>query len=256
MDAITLANQHRNFVVTTGTGSGKSLCYFLPIIDRILKAKATGEPPRTRAIIIYPINALANSQMEELDKRVKGSGNENEPRSNAIPARTTRKRARVTEAQRPDILLTNFMTLELLLTRQNEHDQQVVRNCEGLEFLVLDELHTYRGRQGADVAMLVRRVRERLQKNDRPILCIGTSATMASEGEVPGRSRWLSRQHSVRHPDRRILRRYRNSSSLDQREPRPRPNTEKRVEGGCHGLDPNWRRTPHCARIPSWPGSR
>ena len=59
LDAITLASQNRSF--TTGTGSGKSLCYFLPIIDRILKSKATGEPPRTRAIIIYPMNALANS---------------------------------------------------------------------------------------------------------------------------------------------------------------------------------------------------
>jgi ATP-dependent helicase YprA (DUF1998 family) len=70
LDAITLAKQNRSFVVTTGTGSGKSLCYFLPIIDRILKSKAAGEPRRTRAIIIYPMNALANSQMEELGKRI------------------------------------------------------------------------------------------------------------------------------------------------------------------------------------------
>jgi len=73
------------------------------------------------------------------------------------------------------------MMLELLLTRQDELDQRVVGNCEGLDFFVLDELHTYRGRQGADVAMLVRRLRERLAPG-KEVLCIGTSATMTSEG--------------------------------------------------------------------------
>lgn len=183
LDAITLANQNRSFVVTTGTGSGKSLCYFLPIIDRILKSKATSEQRRTRAIIVYPMNALANSQMEELDKRIKGSGYENRVTFKRYTGQDDEEARAGIRAAAPDILLTNFMMLELLLTRQNEHDQQVVRNCEGLEFLVLDELHTYRGRQGADVAMLVRRVRERLQQNERPLLCVGTSATMASEGD-------------------------------------------------------------------------
>ncbi|WP_411705405.1 hypothetical protein [Edaphovirga cremea] len=58
----------------------------------------------------------------------------------------------------PDILLTNFMMLEYILTRFDEVDLRVVEHCVGLEFLVLDELHTYRGRQGADVALLVRRL--------------------------------------------------------------------------------------------------
>jgi hypothetical protein len=85
-------------------------------------------------------------------------------------------------AAKPDILLTNFMMLELLMTRQNPLDRAVIANAHGLDFLVLDELHTYRGRQGADVAMLVRRVRDRLCP-DRPPVCIGTSATMATEGD-------------------------------------------------------------------------
>ncbi len=63
------------------------------------------------------------------------------------------------------------MMLELLMTRQNTLDRAVIANAHGLEFIVLDELHTYRGRQGADVAMLVRRVRDRLCPNDPPILC-------------------------------------------------------------------------------------
>ena len=82
----------------------------------------------------------------------------------------------------PDILLTNFMMLELLMTRQNDLDRKVIENCRGLRFVVLDELHTYRGRQGADVAMLMRRLKARIGDPKHPPICVGTSATMASEG--------------------------------------------------------------------------
>ncbi|MGH7750108.1 MAG: DEAD/DEAH box helicase, partial [Candidatus Dormibacteria bacterium] len=78
----------------------------------------------------------------------------------------------------PDILLTNYVMLELVLTRPDER-MSLIRAAQGLRFLVLDELHTYRGRQGADVAMLVRRLREACQARDT-LQCIGTSATMAS----------------------------------------------------------------------------
>ena len=63
--AIAKAKQRQSFVVTTGTGSGKSLCFFIPIIDSAIRARAAGESPRTRAIVVYPMNALANSQMNE-----------------------------------------------------------------------------------------------------------------------------------------------------------------------------------------------
>ena len=65
------------------------------------------------------------------------------------------------------------------MTRENERDREVLETCHGLDFIVLDELHTYRGRQGADVALLMRRVRARLCPDHAPV-CIGTSATMAS----------------------------------------------------------------------------
>ena len=70
--------------------------------------------------------------------------------------------------------------LELILTRYDAKDLKVVEHCHGLEFLVLDELHTYRGRQGADVAMLVRRLKHRLDAEN--LICIGTSATMSNKG--------------------------------------------------------------------------
>ena len=64
----------QSFVVTTGTGSGKSLCFFVPIIDAAVRARVSGEPRRTKAIIVYPMNALANSQMGELEKFLDQSG--------------------------------------------------------------------------------------------------------------------------------------------------------------------------------------
>lgn len=192
MQATSKARQGRSYVVTTGTGSGKSLAFFLPIVNQILVAKTKDPTPRTRAIIIYPMNALANSQAEEIGKFLENHGAE------VLNLKIKRYTGQESASERqdlavnpPDILLTNFMMLELILTRFDpEVDSRVVRNCEGLEFLVLDELHTYRGRQGADVAMLVRRLRQRL-KADK-LLCIGTSATMSSTGSAEDQKRTVA----------------------------------------------------------------
>lgn len=188
LQALAKGQGKQSYVVTTGTGSGKSLSFFIPVIDRILKGKDKDPTPRTRAIVIYPMNALANSQLEELDKFLHGYPEGQKPFTVA------RYTGQESPAERegiasnpPDILLTNFMMLELILTRFDEVDRRVVGHCEGLEFLVLDELHTYRGRQGADVALLVRRLRERLEAHE--LVCIGTSATMSSTGNFVDRNR-------------------------------------------------------------------
>jgi ATP-dependent helicase YprA (DUF1998 family) len=187
--AVAKAKQRQSFVVTTGTGSGKSLCFFIPIIDSAIRARAAGETARTRAIVVYPMNALANSQLNELEKFIdqadlpeslrptfaRYTGQENQDERDLI------------RHKKPAILLTNLMMLELLMTRQSERDRQVIANAEGLDFIVLDELHTYRGRQGADVAMLIRRLRDQLCRSKNPI-CIGTSATIASEGGPDARA--------------------------------------------------------------------
>ena len=185
--AIALATAGESFVVTTGTGSGKSLCFFIPIVSHVLAARRTSARRRTHAIVVYPMNALANSQMEELDKFI-GQARGDRPITFArYTGQEDRGERKQIADEAPDILLTNFMMLELLMTRQEELDRQVIRNCVDLRFLVLDELHTYRGRQGTDVALLVRRVRERLRP--RRLLCIGTSATMASEGSLADKNR-------------------------------------------------------------------
>lgn len=177
-EALTLSKRGRSFVVTTGTGSGKSLCFFVPIVDAILRAKATDTRPRTRAIVVYPMNALANSQAEELEKFLKLVAPDQPITFARFTGQEDTERRREIAAHPPDILLTNFMMLEYLMTRQDAVDQDVIRHCHDLEYLVLDELHTYRGRQGADVALLVRRIRALLSPHG--LRCIGTSATMAS----------------------------------------------------------------------------
>ncbi len=178
-EAISFAQSGESYVLTTGTGSGKSLAYFIPVVDAILKAKAVDPTPRTRAIIIYPMNALANSQLEELGKFLADYGDNPPVTYGRYTGQEDEDERQRLASNPPDILLTNFMMLELLMTRQDDKDKAVIRNAKGLRFLVLDELHTYRGRQGADVALLVRRVREALSDQ---LQCIGTSATMATEG--------------------------------------------------------------------------
>lgn len=176
-EAIRTAARRENYVVTTGTGSGKSLTYIIPIVNHVLKH---GSGKGIQAIVVYPMNALANSQMGELEKFI----NEGYPDRKG-PVRFARYTGQENDAERaeiqsqpPDILLTNYVMLDLILTRPR--DKNLIRAAKGLKFLVLDELHTYRGRQGADVALLVRRLRERLEAHD--VVCVGTSATMASGG--------------------------------------------------------------------------
>ncbi len=183
--AVSKACAKNSFVVTTGTGSGKSLCFFVPIVDQAVRARSEGQEQKTRAIIVYPMNALANSQLKEIEKFIEQSGLPEHLKpsfARYTGQESTEERERIMKSK-PDILLTNFMMLELLMTRQNKLDSTVINNAKDLDFIVLDELHTYRGRQGADVAMLVRRLKDRLCRDKEPI-CIGTSATMASEGDT------------------------------------------------------------------------
>ncbi len=161
------------YVLTTGTGSGKSLTYVVPIFDDLLK---NPEIQGVRAILVYPMNALINSQKEEIDKFLNQVSNSHIRVEQYTGQETLTKKTEIQENP-PHILLTNYVMLELMLTRT--HEEKLVTSAN-LKFLVLDELHTYRGRQGADVAILIRKLRTRCKQN---LLCIGTSATMSTEGD-------------------------------------------------------------------------
>ncbi|GAA3214247.1 hypothetical protein GCM10020256_14920 [Streptomyces thermocoprophilus] len=150
--AIEAARAGDSYVLTTGTGSGKSLSYIVPIVDRVLREReAAGRNAggRVRAIVVYPMNALANSQLGELEKYLRhGFGKGREPVTFAryTGQETQEERAQLRKNP-PDILLTNYVMLELMLTRPDDRDS-LIGKAEGLRFLVFDELHTYRGRQG------------------------------------------------------------------------------------------------------------
>jgi ATP-dependent helicase YprA (DUF1998 family) len=167
-EAIRTARGGHNYVLTTGTGSGKSLAYIVPVVDHVLRR---GPGRSLQAIVVYPMNALANSQYGELEKFLKhgyldGHGPVTFARYTGQESDEERQRI---IANPPDILLTNY---ELILTRSAERG--LVQAAQDLGFLVFDELHTYRGRQGADVAFLIWRVRELLAAQD--LRCVGTSA--------------------------------------------------------------------------------
>ncbi|RKN08189.1 DEAD/DEAH box helicase [Streptomyces radicis] len=185
-DAIEAARAGGSYVLTTGTGSGKSLGYIVPIVDQVLRAKERGAASGVQAIIVYPMNALANSQKFELEKFLRhgyGEGREPVTFERYTGQEKDDERERILEKM-PDILLTNYVMLELMLTRPNER-KVLMPAAQGLKFLVLDELHTYRGRQGADVALLVRRVRDACAAPDLQV--VGTSATMSTEGTLEER---------------------------------------------------------------------
>jgi hypothetical protein len=124
------------------------------------------------------MNALANSQLGELEKFLgKQAPKVTYERYTGQEDRKTREGIL---ANPPDILLTNYVMLELLLTRPNER-KALIESAKNLRFLALDELHTYRGRQGADVAMLIRRLRAAIGAG-QALQCVGTSATLAGPG--------------------------------------------------------------------------
>lgn len=176
------AHRQQPYVLTTGTGSGKSMTYVVPIFDDLLRNPGV---KGVRAILIYPMNALINSQKEEFDKYLN-----NVPGSPIRVEQYTGQEslAKKTEIQNnpPQILLTNYMMLELMLSRNQE--EKLVASPD-LKFLILDELHTYRGRQGADVALLIRKLRQRCGQT---LLCIGTSATMSTEGRRASRNQTVA----------------------------------------------------------------
>jgi len=179
-EALRLADAGNGFIVTSGTGSGKSLAFLGSIINGLLKSGPS--MPGIKAIIVYPMNALINSQEKSLENEYKGRYEKTTgkifPLSFATYSGQSKQDARVDiHANPPDILLTNYMMLELLLTRGSD-SMLKTSIYENLRFMAFDELHTYRGRQGADVAMLIRRIRARCEHD---VLCMGTSATMVSD---------------------------------------------------------------------------
>ncbi len=195
---LSILRDNSNTLVTTGTSSGKSFCFGIPIISECLRMRDQGLSG-IKAIIVYPMNALANSQYEDFSQRLHGTGlkiglytgdtkNSPEEARAAIKTATGRDEPYDSEllsrdeiqANPPDILMTNYVMLELLLTRFEDRKLFPKEHKGRLKFLVLDEIHTYSGKKGADVACLIRRLKQRTGTIGT-LRCIGTSATVQSE---------------------------------------------------------------------------
>lgn len=201
--AIRMVDNGRNVVVATGTGSGKTEAFLIPILTHLYREHVAGTlGPGVRALVLYPLNALANDQRRRLGEASqalvdsgssfrftfgryvgetpeKSAGRDSRPLSGEL---TTREQMRQTP---PHILLTNYSMLEYLLLRP--WDSKLFDDGRGATwtFLVLDEAHQYRGSGGAEMAMLVRRLKQRVEEGgcQQPLRCIATSATLARGGE-------------------------------------------------------------------------
>lgn len=182
-------------LVTTGTGSGKTECFLLPILDHCARQRDAGAKG-IKALILYPMNALASDQAGRLadliatDARLAGltAGlyiGENGSHSSMGADHLIDDRHALRSSP-PDILLTNYKMLDFLLLRREDHDLWASNDPDTLRYVVLDEFHTYDGAQGTDVAMLLRRLGATLGMagDDSPLgaaVPVATSATLTSE---------------------------------------------------------------------------
>ena len=189
-EALKIAREGKSFVITTGTGSGKTEAFLLPVLDGIIRRKSQGVKG-VQAILLYPMNALANDQLERLRRLLRGSGldvsfglytgdsDATAQNLNELPAETERTTRADIRKSPPDIILTNYKQLEFLLIRKDDRHLFT----PSLKYLVLDEIHNYRGALATEVACLIRRLKAHAGLNTGDLIAIGTSATVASRAE-------------------------------------------------------------------------
>ncbi len=199
--AIRKAVDGRNLIVATGTGSGKTEAFLLPILNGLFREIESGSIARAgvRALLLYPMNALANDQVKRLRRllepfpeitfgryvgetrptkqQAEDAFRDRYPSEPLIPNELL-SRAEL-QANPPSLLLTNYAMLEYLLLRPKDSPFFDGDNAKAWRHLVLDEAHVYDGAQGTEVAMLLRRVRDRIHGSEPGLLqCFATSATM------------------------------------------------------------------------------
>jgi replicative superfamily II helicase len=192
----------RNTLVLSGTGSGKTEAFLMPVVDACLRDPAPG----IKAVVVYPMNALANDQLKRLRQLLAGSpvtfgrytgdapetdaGDSRRPgRPEDAPENMRWSRMAMRE-QPPHILLTNYTMLEYLLLRGK--DEELFRHGPP-RYLIVDEIHLFGGVLGAEVGALLRRFRQHTDPDSRGICMVGTSATAGSETEAVELRRFAER---------------------------------------------------------------
>lgn len=182
-------DEPKSTLVATGTGSGKTECFLYPILDA---CAARAGQPGIKAIVIYPMNALATDQARRFaqsiwnDKKLKGKvttglfiGGESDQSIEMTVDGVITNKGHMREKP-PDVLLTNYKMLDFLLLRPDEQGLWQHNSPEMLRYLVVDELHTFDGAQSTDLACLIRRLKARLRTPAGHLCCVGTSATLGS----------------------------------------------------------------------------
>lgn len=200
-EAVRLADKNKNLIITTGTGSGKTESFLIPIVNYLLKEKESGTlSSGVRALIIYPMNALVNDQIMRLRELFSGNadcgitfgkytGETEEKYKDAIKAYEANgdipldgceliSREQMRENP-PNILITNYAMLEYMLLRPGDNVIFSKENSEKWKFIVFDEAHSYTGAKGIEVGTLIKRVKAMLDRKD--IQFILTSATLGDE---------------------------------------------------------------------------
>ncbi len=213
-----IITEKRNMVVSTGTGSGKTECYLYPVFDAIMREKEAGTlDPGVRALLIFPMNALANDQQKKLRKLLRNypditfgryTGETPYKKKNETVLQAEERlhreydqahhgdsepdlrrslpnefmcRDKMIETP-PHILLTNYAMLEYLLLRPDTAPFFDNDSARHWRFIVIDEAHTYKGATGTEIAFLLRKLKERIRRvRADPFTCIATSATLGSE---------------------------------------------------------------------------
>ncbi len=183
----------RSTLVATGTGSGKTETYLWPILEHCRQNKGK---PGIKAILIYPMNALATDQARRIAAALTEVGSlhgvragiyaDAEPQNPAheVIADSVITHRETMRKNPPDILLTNYKMLDYLLLRGRDKPLWEKNDPETLRFLVVDEMHTFDGAQGADLALLLRRLKYRLKTPPGHLICVGSSATLGSGEEA------------------------------------------------------------------------
>ena len=201
--ALRKTNQGKNLIVTTGTGSGKTECFIIPIINHLLREAEKGTlTSGVRAILIYPMNALANDQMKRLRNLLKSypditfgvynSGTKQSEQdgiaeygkvykdANGYPLKPLKNEIISRDQMQktpPHILVTNYAMLEYMMLRPKD---DLVFSGAKLRYLVLDEAHIYRGATGMETSLLLKRLKARIS-NPANVLHILTSATLGGK---------------------------------------------------------------------------
>lgn len=193
-------NDGRSTLIATGTGSGKTECFLYPILEYCYRHR---DEEGIKALIIYPMNALASDQARRIAKLIGSNQNlRNNVRvgmyvggSEAHPHNDmgfekdnehviTDRNTMLNRA--PDILMTNYKMLDYLLVRPKDAELWKENAPDTLKYIAVDELHTFDGAQGTDLACLLRRLKSRLWTPTGYLCCIGTSATMGSKDNGKG----------------------------------------------------------------------